>query len=270
MWRNDKIWPKLGKGEKARILRTNQIYNNVRDDYKNPELYGDGRIEGGEKWDASDDRLALWRGKILNEVLEKQKPASVLEIGPGAGFYTRLICEKEYVQEYAGIDIVKPFLDYLEVRLAALKARKNNFVFQLVCNDFMNLNYPNHFDLIVLLSTVHHIPNREDLFFKLTGFLEKGGLILCIDPSHYWRRKIHLLKSLHIYLKKSYYSMPESLGTHHMTTYEEYKKLGQKNGLRIEREWYILPNKFFKNKLLACHSWWRRLSSEMGILIRKA
>lgn len=270
LWRNDKIWPKLSQEEQERILLANRAYNNARDDYKNPEFYGEGRVVGGENWDASDDRLAFQRGLIINEVLEKQKPKSILEIGPGAGFYTRLICEKKYVQEYTGVDIVQPFLDYLKPRLDNLKTSKNNFVFQLVCDDFMNLSYASRFDLIVLLSTAHHIPNRQDLFSKLSGFLKKGGLILCIDPSHYWRRKLHLLGSIRFYLKNSYYSKPENLCTHHMCSFEEYKKLASKSGLSIEKEWYILPKKITGNRVLARHSWWRRLSSEMGILFRKA
>jgi len=269
LWRNDKIWPKLSQEEQERILRANKIYNNIRDDYKNPELYGQGRVAGGENWDAPDDRLALVRGAIINEVLEAQKPKRLLEIGPGPGFYTRLICEKEYVQEYIGIDIVQPFLDYLKPRLDNLKTQKNNFAFRLICDDFMNLSYANHFDLIVLISTAHHIPNRMDLFFKLSGFLKKGGLILCIDPSHYWRRKLHLLRNIRLYLKKSYYSKPENLGTHHMCSFEEYKKLSSKNGMIIEKEWHILPKKLMKNKVLVGHSWFRRLSSESAILLKK-
>ncbi|MFH0740205.1 MAG: class I SAM-dependent methyltransferase [bacterium] len=269
LWRNDKIWPKLSQKEQERVLQANKSYNNIRDDYKNPEFYGDGRVVGGENWDASDNRLSFFRGAIINEVLEGQKPKSILEIGPGPGFYTRLICEKKYVQEYIGIDIVQPFLDYLKPRLENLKTQKSDFVFQLACDDFMNLNYASRFDLIVLLSTVHHIPNRQDLFFKLSEFLKKDGLILCIDPSHYWRRKLHLLKSMCFYLKKSYYSKLENLGTHHMCSSEEYEKLASKNGMVIEKEWFILPKKFMKNRVLSHHSWWRRASSEIAILLKK-
>ena len=266
--RNDKVWERLSEQEKKFIFQENLFFNNERQDYKNPQNYGKSRVDGGENWDSLASRASLPRGKIIEKVLEQIKPQSVLEIGPGGGFFTKQVCEKPYVGEYVGVDIVRPFLDYLKPRLDKLKIQKRNFEFELVLGDFFTLNYQNKFDLIVLFSTVHHIPNRKELFFKLAGFLKKDGFILCIDPSHYLMRKIHLLKNIPYYLKKSYQNLG-NLSTHHFCSFEEYKKIALHSKYAIKKEYYILPQKITHKKVLQGHSFFRWFSNEMGILLQK-
>lgn len=266
-WRGDKVWENLSEEERQIVKKANLWHNVERDDYKNPEKYGEIRIKGGESWDSEEDRLAIARGKILNEVLEKVKPEGVLEIGPGTGFFTKLVCQKKFVRRYVGLDIGQSFLDYLSVRLHYLKNEKIDFSFELLNGDFYQMDFKEKFDFILLLSTTHHIPNRVELFQKLDSFLKKGGTILSIDPSHYYLRKIHLLKKIPVYLKKYYYSNIENLSTHHMLNLEEYKKLVKSSGLSIAREWYILPNKVFNNVLAP--KFLRCFSSEIAILFKK-
>lgn len=267
--RNDKVWKRLTGDEKKIILESNRLHNISRDDYKNPERYGAGRLLGGENWDSSAKRAGFHRGRVLNQILEVYQPGAVLEIGPGAGFFTRLICEKNYVKRYVAIDIAKAFLDFLEARLNLLKTKKEEFNFELVCDDFMNVSFSAPFDLVVLLSTVHHIPNRDDLFQKLSQFLRKGGKIFCIDPSHYLPRFYHLIRRMPQYLRKSYYLKKENISTHHMCTCGEYVKAAGNANLTIEQEWYILPKKYFGNKIIKGHSWLRICSFEIGILLKK-
>ncbi len=266
-WRGDKFWEKLSEEEKQTIKRANLWFNVERDDYKNPQNYGTGRIEGGEVWDSKEDRLVLVRGKILNEVLEKERPETVLEIGPGPGFFTKLVCQKQFVKRYVGLDIAQSFLDYLSVRLHYLKNEKINFSFELLNGDFCQTDFKEKFDFILLISTAHHIPNRVELFKKLSSALKPNGAILSIDPSHYLPRWVNLLKKIPTYLKKSYYLNVENLSTHHMLTLGEYKNLAKLSGLLIAKEWYILPQKVFKKKITA--SALRFLSGEMAILLKK-
>lgn len=266
--RCDKTWEKLSLQEKQFILQANLFFNNQRDDYKTPQNYGKSRVEGGENWDSLSNRKLLPRGAIIEKALEQIKPKSVLEIGPGGGFFTKQICEKPYVKEYVGLDIVKPFLDYLEPKLQKIKYQKKDFNFDLVCEDFFKLDYKNKFDLVVLLSTVHHIPNRNELFHKMWGVLKNQGFILAIDPSNYLMRKIHLFKNIPTYLKKSYQT-PTHLSTHHFCSFEEYKSICLKNNYVIKEECYILPKKLFNKKIIYKHSFLRWLSNEMGILIQK-
>lgn len=268
--RNDKVWKRLSHEDKLLVLKANRLHNTERPDYANPELYGKSRLAGGENWSSSENRLELKRGIILSQVLENVKPEKVLEVGPGAGFYTRYICERDCVKEYVGLDIGKVFLDYLEPHLKRIVKNKPGFSFRLICDDFSNLNYHNHFDLIVFLSTVHHIPNRVELFTKVSQFLKGEGAVLCIEPAHYFPRKLTLIRRLPRYLRKSFYSKDENLSTHHMCAFEEFKEICKKSGLRIDKKWCILPKKIFHKKIIKDTFFLRFLSAEIGILLRKS
>ncbi|NQU83379.1 MAG: class I SAM-dependent methyltransferase [Parcubacteria group bacterium] len=269
LWRNDKVWEWLNDEEKAFILEANKLHNTLREDYANPEQYGAKRVIGGENWRSSEDRRDFKCGVIIDEALESIKPKTILELGPGAGFYTKHICEKDYVKQYVGVDIGKAFLDYLEPHLRALSKNKPDFSFRLACDDFNNLDYQNHFDLVIFLSTVHHIPNRIELFGKMSQFLKKGGAVLCVEPANYLPRKISLIKRLPRYLKKSFYSKRMNLSTHHMCTFGEFKKICRKTGLRIDKKWCILPKKLFNKKIIKRCSILRFFSAAIGVLFKK-
>lgn len=265
--RNDWVWEHLDESEKAIILEANRAHNTERDDYSNPELYGLGRVPKGEVWDTPTDRGSFRRGKIILSILSTFSPKDILEIGPGPGFYTRDMCVAPTVEHYTGMDINSAFLDYLRPRLEAVKNTKANFNYQLIRDNFLNVSFKNQFDCIILLSTVHHIPNRIDLFKKLHEFLKPGGIIFCMDPSHYILRALSLVRKMIFagYLKKDFWMERKNLSTHHMCTYGEYKKLARACGFTIISEWYCAP----RGICIARHSLLRFFSNEMAIVLQK-
>ena len=221
--RNDIVWQRLSDEEKQLIFKANRDSNNAH--YANPEEYGNLRIEGGQVFDSPVDRLSLTQGKILQELLSDSNPSSVLEIGPGSGFYTRLICEYETVCHYTAVDIVRPFLDYLGPRLQKLVEGQQLDAYHLIHDDFMQIELE-PVDLIVMLSAVHHIPNRVELFQKLSVCLKENGCIVCLEPAHYLSRMLHLTyRYLKRYHKKEFWSDYRNLGTHAYCTYEEFAKI---------------------------------------------
>lgn len=267
LFRNDKVWQKMSPENREVILSINKKFNCQRMDYLDANDYGAGRIVGGENWDSRVDRLSLCRGKVIHEILKQKEPKKVLEIGPGPGFYTKMICEHVSVREYVGVDVNRYFLDYLRLRLQSLSCVKNDFSFSLSNDDVANLGYQNHFDFIILISTVHHIFDRNDLFKNLSSFLKPGGTILCIDPSHYIIRVLQLLYKMCFcgYLLPKYYKDVSNLSTHSMCSYGEYMKLIKNSRLNIVDEWYLLP----KKKLVHGHSWLRFVSQEIWVLLTK-
>jgi SAM-dependent methyltransferase len=268
--RNDISWELLSAGEKEVILEANRNYNIGRDDYANPEKYGAERYKGGKNWDFSqlqeNDHLA----QALLEILEENKPKKVLEIGPGAGFYTKIICQYHTVEYYTAIDIGQAFLEYLKPRLEKIKMQKR-FSYELICSEVTEVGLSDRYDLILLFSTVHHVPNRVVLFSNLTNMLLENGCIFCFDPSHYIFRVYDLIKKCicNGYLKKEYYLDKRNLSTHHMCSYGEYKKIVRKvGGLKIKKVLYKLPNKVKKyNWLFVPNSWF---STEIGIIFKKS
>ncbi len=265
--RNDWVWSKLSLVEKEMILGVNRQFNDQREDYLDSRDYGAGRMMGGENWENQTDRLSLPRGRIINGILEQAKPVKVLEIGPGPGFYTKTICQYNSVQEYVGVDVNQYFLKYLRVHLQNLVNNKDRFQFSLFNAEVGDIDYKNYFDLVVLISTVHHIPNRHGLFSDIYRMLKPGGLIVCIDPSHYFFRVLHLIKKMIFkgYLFRKYYGDLSNLSTHHMCTYGEYTKITRTNKLKIMDEWYLFP----RRKIIRGHTWLRLFSQEIGILFKK-
>lgn len=268
--RNDISWELLSAGEKEVILEANRNHNTGRDDYANPEKYGAERYKGGKNWDFSQLQENDHRAQALLEILEENKPEKVLEIGPGAGFYTKIICQYHTVEHYTAIDIGQAFLGYLKPRLEKIKVQKR-FSYELICSEVTEIGLSDRYDLIVLFSTVHHVPNRVVLFSNLNNMLSENGCIFCFDPSHYIFRVYDLIKKCiyNEYLKKEYYLDKPNLSTHHMCSYGEYKKIVRKvGGLKIKKVLYRLPNKVKKyNWLFVPNSWF---STEIGIIFEKS
>ena len=264
---NDIVWERLSATERSYILTANRAHNIDREDYKNPEQYGEGRVMNGENWDSQIDRLIRPRGKILAQILNAKKPHTILEIGPGPGFYTKILCEAPSVQSYVAVDIGQAFLDYLGVRLQKL-AKTKALQYELLCKEFEKLDFGPQFDMIVLLSTVHHIPNREELFAQFAKWLKPGGCVVAIDPTHYLLRIANLTTKLLWggYSRRIFWTKRTNLSTHHMCTYREYKKIARAANLRITDEWYLLP----KGRVIPGHSPWRYLAREMGIVLEKS
>jgi SAM-dependent methyltransferase len=284
--RNDIVWERLSEEEKQLVFKANLDGNNAH--YANPEEYGRLRVEGGQVFDSSVDRLSLTQGKILQAVLLAHNPATILEIGPGSGFYTRLICEYETVRNYTAVDIVRPFLDYLEPRLQGMVQAQQLDGFRLIHDDFMQIELAPA-DLIVMLSAVHHIPNRVELFQKLSTYLTENGRIICLEPTHYLSRMLHLtyryLKRFH---KREFWSDYRNLSTHAFCTYEEFVKIVQAlpemeiaevyfdisrkaNWLRRLVNSYD-PESFWRNDKFVYQKagWLRWFAFQMGLVLKKS
>jgi SAM-dependent methyltransferase len=265
--RNDLSWKLLSDKERQIVIEANKNDNVHRQDYSNPKLYGANRHTGGENWDTFEQKETDVRKQALLNLLNEKKPAKVFELGPGAGFHTRLICEYNSVREYTAVDIGQAFLDYLSPKLEKIKERKN-FKYNLISGEITEINLAGKFDLVVLLSTVHHIPNRTELFKKLRDMLTDEGVIFCFDPSHYLPRILGLIKKciFNGYLRKEFFS--KNISTHHMCSFGEYKRIiRQIGGLKIEKTFYKLPERLKKFNWLFPSG--AIFSNEIGVILRK-
>ena len=231
MLRNDISWSLLSSKEKEIIHAANEFHNNERPDYANPDDY-----QSGKSFDSDEDRLATTRGKILYDFLEQNQPQTVIELGPGSGFLTRMICEHPAVQHYIAVDINQAFLSWLDPRLAKVSEQKPGFNYDLVSGDFKSMDLP-LCDAVILLAAVHHIPDRQVLFKYLGRLLKGGGKVLAMDGSHYLPRMAQLLKKYFAeYHKPAHWQQKHNLSTHHFCTWEEYKSIAkQTNSIQISR-----------------------------------
>jgi SAM-dependent methyltransferase len=200
-----------------------------------------------------------------------QQPRAVLEVGPGGGFYSRLICEHSAVKSYIAVDIGDAFLTYLHSKTAKLR-KEGEFKAEFICGDISEMGgFHRQFDLVVFYSSLHHIPDRLKVFQLLRRSVAVNGKILVYEPSHYLPRIFDLIKKFIFsgYLSNKFFMTRSNLSTHHFCTYGEFKSICNNiDGLKITHVEYICGRELHKkwfSKLLP----FRFISSEIGIVISR-
>jgi 2-polyprenyl-3-methyl-5-hydroxy-6-metoxy-1,4-benzoquinol methylase len=170
-------------------------------------------------------------GKLLKHALEEYSPSSVLEFGPGSGFYTKQIFSFPSVEEYHAIDIVQPCLDHVRAEVAS---KQDNIRASFICGDFLKHEFRQKYDLILFMSTLHHIPNRFEYLEKCSRLLSDRGVVVVIEPMHNIVRILQLIwRFCKKYHKKSFWHNRENLSTHHFITMLEMKHLTKKCNIKM-------------------------------------
>jgi SAM-dependent methyltransferase len=102
---------------------------------------------------------------------------TVADIGAGTGYLSVRLAKA--AGKVISSDIEASMVSYLKER-AAKMGLKNMVAVQATEK---SANLPEKADLIILLNTYHHIPEREVYFKQLASSLKKGGQLAIID----WR-----------------------------------------------------------------------------------
>ena len=258
--------------KKDLIRQASYNYNNKRDSYSGKAIYGEGRTEGGMTWDNFtpnppgnlDAYFINFTSKIFAKPTTKLD-TNVLEIGPGAGFFTRFFVEKFTPSCYTAVDVS----EYFCIELSK-KFKNINQDHEILCGDALEHTLKmkdGYFDAIFICSTLHHLPDREELFLQLSRILKDGGIILITEPTHYIPRILTLAKKI---LKRSYlsdqsFSNPSFLSIHHYCTEGELRNLCDSTpGLRIKDIAFQGGKKLWLNRLLGKYS-----SAQLYCLITK-
>jgi SAM-dependent methyltransferase len=220
----------LSSEEKARIDEGDRYHNTQRPDYADPSQY-----QGGVGFDSSTDPRQERSRQHLVAFLDRVRPASVVEVGPGSGYLTRTIVEHPAVKRYVAVDINGAFLEYLRLRLD--RVSKLGFSYDVVTGPIGDLS-EHSFDAAVMMSSVHHIPDRENLFRALGARLKRPGHVLAIDPTHYLLRWLKLFRKISQrgYLGQNLAEARAGiLSTHTMCQLAEYRAVTRRTGFHINR-----------------------------------
>lgn len=244
---NRHAWPGLSKKQKDIIFNSNIVHNNIRDDYKNPELY-----QNGLNYESNIDRETLYRGKVVKKVLSQYNFNSILEIGPGSGFITKTILES-HPSRYTAADIVKPFLNYCEKSIAKDKTITSecNFLFGDICT----MDITETYDVIFFLSSLHHIPNREDFLNSLIKLCDTETVIILVEPTHYIQRILRIITNLPKFLSNDFvkFNNYENLSTHSFLTLREFQSFNKFQvidyGFSYSKKLPFKFSKYFSNEM---------------------
>ena len=123
---------------------------------------------GRDAWQMPDKAIAA---------LKLKSGQSVADVGAGTGYFTvRLAKSNAKVQVY-GADIEPSMVEYLKAR--ASKEGLANVTAVLATADSPKM--PASVDVVLIVDTYHHIPNRVEYFRKLAASLKRGGRVVVID-----------------------------------------------------------------------------------------
>jgi SAM-dependent methyltransferase len=117
---------------------------------------------------------------------------NVLEVGPGPGVTTDLLCDR--VGHLTCVEIDPRFADALSRRMAGRRVT-------VLCEDATTMSLPDAtFDGVISLMMLHHVPSaalQDQLFREVARVLRPGGLFVSVD-SVYSRslRLLHLFDTM--------------------------------------------------------------------------
>tara|TARA_B100001093_G_C26694907_1_gene956474 strand:- start:99 stop:719 length:621 start_codon:yes stop_codon:yes gene_type:complete len=188
----------------------------------------------------------------LNSQLNKFNPKKVLEVGSGPGLFSKMIYKHNSVESLSINDINQGFIDFIIEKEKKISNRK---LLNAYVGDIMEIKIPEKFDMIIIISSLHHIPERIRIFKLFNELMNPGGTIVISEPSHYLKRIYWLLKKIKMLSTKAYLENIQNYSTHHMCSAGEYKKIIRSiNNLSIKRIDFDDPTKtqnLFLKKILS-------------------
>jgi protein-L-isoaspartate O-methyltransferase len=236
LMQNRHVWKLMDTKQQSTIKAVNQKVNIYREDYLNSEAY-----QNGMNWDRATIKNIDYRGwlKELGNYLHANAPKALLEIGPGSGYYSSYILNAG-IEKYYGAEINPSFVEYLTPRINAY-GQDHNISVTLFCGEIKTL--PNiNVDSIIILSALHHIPDRLEMFMMLDEKLSRNGSVMAIEPTHYLPRVIVLVwRIFRLYHKKAFWADQTNLSTHHFLTKAEYESIASKLNWRVDYDAYRFP-----------------------------
>jgi SAM-dependent methyltransferase len=138
------------------------------------------RFSDAEKWaKAFDDpeRDAWQKPHEVIQALKLAPDASVADIGSGTGYFAVRFAHRVPKGSVYGVDSELDMVRYLTER-AKREGLANLTVVAAKPND---PGIPSAVDLVILVDTYHHVPDRERYFRNLQKSLKPGGRLAIID-----------------------------------------------------------------------------------------
>ncbi len=137
-------------------------------------------FEDVERWakDFDDPNRDEWQmPELVIETLALQPGKIVADIGAGTGYFTVRLAKSATAPKVYAIDIEPSMVEY--VRQRATRERLTNVVALLAERDSPNL--PEPVDLVLIVNTYHHLPNRVTYFTALRKLLRPSGRMVIVD-----------------------------------------------------------------------------------------
>jgi ubiquinone/menaquinone biosynthesis C-methylase UbiE len=189
-----------------------------RDRFKNPKDL-DGYIASQE----APDRAAWQKPDQVLDALNLAVGQTVCDIGAGPGYFA-LRAAKRVGQEgrVFAVDVEPRILDVLRARIEKAAVRNVTPVLALADDPLLPAR---SCDLVLVIDTYHHLPDRAQYLTRLAGLLRPGGRLVNID----WHKHKTVIG-------------PEM---DHRISRQDFLADAAKAGLRVVSEPKFLPHQYF-------------------------
>lgn len=143
-----------------------------------------------------DKRSENWQ-KIFSYSMDKLKKRhiKILDYGIGTGIITGFVIKRlgiKRVEKVVGIDISQAMLQAAVKRLSFIKNRLE--LIKITPGEKIDLDHK--FDLIIINSVLHHLPEPESKLNELAKILEKNGILLVVHEPNVKYSKNFVLRNL--------------------------------------------------------------------------
>ena len=116
-----------------------------------------------------------WDGQVFVDKMQLDTDKTVLEVGVGTGRIALKVAP--LCKSFTGIDISPKTVARAKEHLS-----ENNV--SLICGDFNEYNFKNHFDVVYSSLTFMHIKDKQSTINKVYDLLKSGGrFVLSIDKN---------------------------------------------------------------------------------------
>lgn len=181
--------------------------------------------------------------QVLSEI--KKDKIKVLDLGAGTGNITLKLLDNEKVESVVAVDLSKEMLDELEKKAGANPKLK-------IANkpaDLFLLDDESKYDLIVISSVLHHLPDYLKTISELLEKLNPGGIFIIFhEPTGEKSKLLEFLEWLDIRIfvnlflsseiKKVAKSLDHTYSDYHV--YHKFDLLGVKKYLEEKKELEII------------------------------
>ena len=145
-----------------------------------PQHHMEHRFDDPERWAKSFDDPARDQWQMPSRVIEAlglKASESVADIGAGTGYFTVRLAKAAPTATVYAVDIEPAMVAHLAKRAKAEQLA--NVVAVQAGSDRPNLPQP--VDLVLIVDTYHHLPNRVAYFKGLSASLKPSGRVAIID-----------------------------------------------------------------------------------------
>ncbi|WP_409199798.1 class I SAM-dependent methyltransferase [Methanobrevibacter sp. DSM 116169] len=101
----------------------------------------------------------------------------VLDLGAGTGLFSKFILDKFPNANITLVDLSEEMLNKAKIRF------NDNKNITYICDDYLNLDFNNDFDIIISSLSIHHLEedDKKKLYMKCFDYLKSNGIFINAD-----------------------------------------------------------------------------------------